>query len=92
MRLNDALNCGAPLVVSDGMGGVKLVNDYGCGLSFKNGDAGDLAIKLCRLATDAELYDRCAANAVRAADESSPGHKALELVRQIQARFPSWLD
>ena len=92
MRLNDALNCGAPLVVSDGMGGVKLVNDYGCGLSFKNGDADDLAMKLCRLATDAGLYDRCAANAGRAADKSSPEHKAQELVRQIQARFPSWLD
>ena len=40
MRLNDALNCGAPLIVSQGMGGVKLVKDFGVGLTFRQEDAG----------------------------------------------------
>lgn len=92
MRLNDALNCGAPLVVSRGMGGVKMVDDYGCGLSFENGNPGDLAEKLRQLATDEGLYARCASNAVRAADECSPERKAQELINRIQERFPSWLD
>ena len=39
MRLNDALNCGSPLVVSRGMGGVRLVDEYGCGLAFDVGDS-----------------------------------------------------
>ena len=92
MRLNDALNCGAPLVVSRGMGGVKMVDDYGCGLSFENGNPGDLAEKLRQMATDDGLYIRCASNALRAADECSPERKAQELINRIQERFPSWLD
>ena len=92
MRLNDALNCAAPLVVSRGMGGVKMVDDYKCGLSFDAGDANGLAEALRQLATDDELYAKCAANAVRAANECVPERKAQELVRQIQERFPSWLD
>lgn len=92
MRLNDALNCGAPLVVSRGMGGVKMVDDYGCGLAFDNGDANNLAEKLCQLATNSELYSKCAANAVIAASKCSPESKAQELVGMIQERFPSWLD
>lgn len=92
MRLNDALNCGAPLVVSTGMGGVKMVDDYGCGLSFRNGDANDLAIKLYQLATNPKLYAKCAECAAYAVDKASPESKAQELVKQIQERFPTWLD
>ena len=92
MRLNDALNCGAPLVVSAGMGGVKMVKDHGCGLSFKNGNAADLAEKLCLLATNPKLYAECAENAVLAAEKCSPERKAQELVDQIKERFPSWID
>lgn len=91
MRLNDALNCGAPLVVSRGMCGVKMVDDHECGLSYDAGDANGLADTLHRLATDNELYAKCAANAVRAAEECAPERKAQELVREIQERFPSWL-
>lgn len=92
MRLNDALNCGAPLIVSTGMGGVKMVEDYGCGLSFENGKVNDLAEKLYRLATDTSLYAKCAECAVSAADKCAPENKARELVGQIQERFPSWLS
>lgn len=90
MRLNDALNCGAPLVVSRGMGGVKMVDDYGCGLSFGNEDAEDLARKLESLATDDDLYKRCASRAVKCAQMCSPENKALELATIIKNRFPIW--
>ena len=79
MRLNDALNCGSPLLVSRGMGGVKLVDDYGCGLTFNVDDAVDLAYKLRRLATDNETYCRCARNAVKAVSSISPRNKAAEI-------------
>lgn len=92
MRLNDALNCGAPLIVSRGMGGVKMVDDYGAGLSFENENPCDLADKLRLLATDSELYAKCATSAVRAAQLCSPERKARELVQQIKERFPFWID
>ena len=79
MRLNDALNCGAPLVVSRGMGGVKLVDDYGCGLAFARGDAADLARQIEILATDPRTYAEVAAKAVRAVRFISPEVKAKEV-------------
>lgn len=91
MRLNDALNCGAPLVVSRGMGGVKMVDDFGCGLSFANEDADDLARQLERLATDESLYARCAQMAFDAVDKISPEYQAKVLVSEIGRRFPEWL-
>jgi glycosyltransferase involved in cell wall biosynthesis len=91
MRLNDALNCGAPLVVSKGMGGVKIVEDYGAGLSFENENPYDLADKLSMLAQDYELYVKCATNAVSAAKFCSSEYKAQELVQQIKERFPFWM-
>lgn len=90
MRLNDALNCGAPLVVSRGMGGVKMIDDYGCGLAFNNEDAIDLADKLQTLCFDSEVYDRCANCALLAAKQCSPENKALELKSIIEKRFPEW--
>jgi glycosyltransferase involved in cell wall biosynthesis len=92
MRLNDALNCGAPLVVSRGMGGVKMVDDYKCGLAFENEDYMDLADKLQLLASDQTVYAQCADNAVKASHLCSPKEKAAELVQTIKARFPQWLD
>lgn len=83
MRLNDALNCGAPLIVSRGMGGVKLINDFKCGLSFASGDAKGLADALERMATDDALYAECALAARSAADEISPRVQAEWLWRAI---------
>ena len=91
MRLNDVLQCGAPLVVSRGMGGVKMVDDYGCGLAFENEDARDLARQLERLATDNDLYGDCASKAVQCAQMCSPENKAFELSGLIKERLPSWV-
>lgn len=86
MRLNDVLQCGAPIVVSRGMGGVKMVDDYGCGLAFRNGDAVDLADKLEQLAKDDDTYVSCAERAVDAAEQCRPCNKAKELL-EILRRF-----
>lgn len=80
MRLNDALQCGAPLVVSRGMGGVQLVDRYQCGLDFPAGDAVHLADVLERMATDLGLYRQIADNAMSAAQMIAPAEKAKELI------------
>ena len=87
MRLNDALNCGAPLVISRGMGGVKMIDDYGCGLSFENENALDLALKLRMLATDDSLYQTCAKNVVRASVECSPERMAVRLAKILKENW-----
>ena len=56
IRVNDALNAGAPTVVSRGMGAVKLIDDYSVGVSFEAGDATDLAWQLRWMATDRSRY------------------------------------
>ena len=80
MRLNDAIQCGAPLVVSRGMGGIQLIDRYGCGLDFPAGDSVRLADALEKMAQDADLYKRLSDKAVLAAREISPRSKAKELI------------
>ena len=87
MRLNDALNCGAPLVVSRGMGGVKIVDDFRCGLAFRNEDPQDLADKLAKLATDDAVYSECAKNVMKAIAGCSPKARACELAEIMNRRW-----
>ncbi len=88
MRLNDALQCGAPLVVSSGMGGAQLVDRYGCGVSFEREDAIGLATQLSRLIENHDHYGRCLNNAGIAASAVAPQNKAAELVATLRKRFP----
>lgn len=90
MRLNDVLQCGMPLVVSRGMGGVQLVDRYHCGASFEREDHVDLANKLRMMAMDDEYYRLCAANAYSAAKLISPEIMAGKLIREIESRFNGW--
>jgi len=83
MRLNDALNCGAPLVVSRGMGGVKMVDDYACGLSFRNCDPSDLAGKLELLAMNKSVYHKCTMGVKDAVEHCSPSEKAAEWITYL---------
>ena len=87
MRLNDALQCGSPIVVSRGMGGVKMVDDYGCGAAFYNEDYVGLAWQLKRLAEDKELYEKVAQRAYDAAQQISPEKKAKELLGILERIF-----
>lgn len=89
MRLNDALNCGAPLVVSSGMGGRKLVDDLGCGAVFARNDPRCLADVLERMATDPSYYQSYARSAAAARQLVSPTQKAAELWAEISKR-PGW--
>lgn len=84
IRVNDALNAGAPVVVSRGMGAAKLVDDHGVGASFMAGDASDLAWNLRRLATDPACY-------LSVCDALSATRKAL-LPRAAAARVAPLLS
>lgn len=84
MRLNDALNCGAPLVVSRGMGGVKFVDDLGCGLSFRANDPQDLAGQLKKLICNEEVYANVSQCAFNAKEGISPQRKAAEMLEVIK--------
>lgn len=90
MRLNDVLQCGMPLVVSRGMGGVQLVDRYHCGASFEREDHVDLANKLRLMALDYDYYRICAANAYSAAKHISPDVMAGKLINEIDSRFKGW--
>lgn len=90
MRLNDALNCGAPLIISAGMGGKKLVEDNECGLICKANDPQDMAMKIKLLATDSTIYNRVAHNAFRAAENISPERKSCEIVALM--RDVGWMS
>ena len=80
MRLNDALQCGAPLVVSRGMGGVQLIDRYGCGFEFPVGDSVRLADALEKMAKDTDLYKGLSDKAILAAQKIAPRSKAKELI------------
>lgn len=84
MRLNDVLQCGAPIVVSRGMGGVQMVDRYGCGLDFPSGDSVWLADALEKMYKDIDLYKRLSNNAILAAQKISPSEKAKELIELIK--------
>ena len=81
MRLNDALNCGSPLLVSDGMGGRKIVEQTGAGLVFRHKDEYDLADKLFELISN---YGRYAEAAYMARERFSCKAGAEELLRIVR--------
>lgn len=84
MRLNDVLQCGSPLIVNRGMGGAKLVDDYGCGLNFNKGDYIQLAKNLEDMIINEQLYLSLSANAVMAVKQIAPGAKAFEIYDKLK--------
>lgn len=84
IRVNDVLNFGKPVLVSDGMGARKLVEETGAGLIFKAGYAADLAAKLRKLMKN---YEHFAARAREAAGRISPTARARELLAEIERRI-----
>lgn len=90
MRLNDALMCGAPMVVNKGMGGYKMVKDYNCGLVFERNNYRELARKIEMLIKNEELYLEKAEAAYIAAEKINPYIKAAEIVNVITKKFPNW--
>ena len=90
MRLNDALQCGSPIAVCRGMGGVQMVDSFGCGFTFRVDDYVDLANKLRRTILENSYYLEIAQNAFDAASKISPRNKAKELIREVNARWSDW--
>lgn len=90
IRVNDAMHCGAPLVVSRGMGAQKLVEDYGCGLTFYSGDSIDLAWKLARLSSDRDLFRIISKRVKEASVQSMPHVAAARIVEYLKANFEKW--
>lgn len=87
MRLNDCLLCGSPLIVNRGMGGVKMVDEYGCGLSFERNDAVGLADAIQQLMTDKTLYSKVAQQAIKAANAILPENAAIKYAEEINKRI-----
>lgn len=84
MRLNDSLSCGSPLIVNRGMGGVKMVDEFKCGLSFSRNDYMGLAISIEKLMSDRVLYLDIARNAAIAAQMIQPEQIAGRFAKQIE--------
>lgn len=90
IRINDALHCGAPLVVSRGMGGGKIVHDYGCGATFGRDDPVDLANQILRLITNRDDYLSVAMRCRKASKSCQPKVVANAIANIIRSRFAGW--
>lgn len=83
MRINDAVQEGKPVIVSDGMGVAYMVEQEGCGLVVPKGDPVALAKALERCAKDRDLVKRLASGAQRAAQRWSPESRAADFLRIV---------
>lgn len=90
IRVNDALHCGSPLVVSEGMGAKKIVKDYGCGLVFSNNNPDDLANKLEYLITDKPRYLAIVNKVKQASLECLPVAISSRIADEIRSQYISW--
>ncbi len=90
IRVNDALHCGAPLIVSNGMGAEKLVRDHECGLTFPAGAPAVLADRLQALIRSQETYLQFAEAACLASAVCLPANRAKVIAKEIRDRFPGW--
>lgn len=90
MRLNDVLQCGAPLIVNAGMGGTKMVKDYGCGMVFGRNDYNGLAAIIENLILKKDLYCKIADSAYNAGRFIMPEVKAEEIAKVIRNSYKGW--
>lgn len=90
MRLNDVLQCGAPLIVNRGMGGVKLVDDFNCGLAFKRNSASELAEAIKTLMREKNVYLEFARNAYKATKYINPEAMSKRVANIITQNYQQW--
>lgn len=91
MRLNDAVHCGAPLIVSRGMGGVQIVDRFACGLSFENESPADLADKIENMMSNKEDYRRIAGNVQKTSEALLPESQAQVLREKLSCFSAEWM-
>lgn len=90
IRVNDALNCGAPLLISDGMGASRLVEDYKCGWTFRSGSAKSLAAKIEAILLDSKSYQERANNAVKASRLIHPIEASKRICTELGNLVNKW--
>lgn len=90
MRVNDALNCGAPILISTGMGAAKLANDYGVGLSFQSENAHDLAWRIREMVADPAMFRRINQNLADYREAILPEVAAKRAVDTLLTHVPNW--
>ena len=90
MRLNDALQCGAPMIVCRGMGGNKLVVDYDCGYVFDKYNYLELSRIIEGLINDKDDYIRISNNAYNAAKKIEPNVMSKTIARYISSNYKGW--
>lgn len=90
MRLNDVLQCGAPLIVNKGMGGYVMVDKYKCGLTFNRDDHHGLAEAIKTMMMNEDTYLQVASNAIAAVDKISPEYMGDEIAKKIHKLFNGW--
>ncbi|MBJ7357697.1 glycosyltransferase family 4 protein [Nocardioides sp.] len=74
----EAIANGVPVVVPDQGGPAEIVEDGVSGLTYRAGDAGDLARAIQRLSASPELYERLSASGLRRAEDFAPEGIASE--------------
>lgn len=92
LRVNDALHCGAPIVVSTGMGVQKTIKEHMCGVLYLSGDSVDLAWQLRDLILDKEKYRFISNNVRRGSESTSPKATAKYIADVLSSNFPDWID
>jgi glycosyltransferase involved in cell wall biosynthesis len=90
VRVNDALHCGAPLIVCDGMGASKIIRDHACGLVFRKGSAASLAEAIRIMIGDPQAYEGFARNSRIASNALMPERAAAIIGLELSERFPKW--
>lgn len=90
IRVNDALHCGALLVVSRGMGACQIVDEFGCGMTFNAEDSVDLAHKLRRMILERELYLKLSSRVLEASEKSKPHYVAAQMVQFLAENCAAW--
>ncbi|WP_346323815.1 glycosyltransferase [Emcibacter sp. SYSU 3D8] len=86
IRVNDALNCGCPVLVSSGMGASVIVEQFGSGAVFRAGDAAALAALLVSASAPDRWSDMVRGTAA-AARHITPAAAADRLGRFIDDRL-----
>lgn len=91
MRVNDALNCGLPTIVSRGMGASKLIFDYGFGITFATNDAVDLAWQIRRLISEPAIYQSICNNLADMHYHILPNSAAERVAGILYHSFDEWI-
>lgn len=87
IRVNDAMQCGCPALVSDGMGASKLVKETGFGGIFRSRDPEALAEEMAKLVRERDKYRALLARAQPTLNWLRPETRGRSLANRIAERL-----